>query len=187
LAGCACGDHDNWVTLAAAFGALFAAVAATASWASVRQTRKIWDESRLPLLHLSTTVDVPSGGVVTVHVRNGGGGVARYAHVFLLEGREALLTPLPPEAMLAPGEAVRLHMPWRRRISDYREMSGVVFCEDAGGSLHAWAGGGAYKRWSNRQLKRHAVTNLEVVRHFFPATPDPETMVRAEYTSFEKV
>jgi len=121
---------------------------------------------------------------MTIHVRNGGGGVARSAQVYVREGGEALFTYLPPEGMLAPGEAVRLHMPWRASTS---YQSGVVICEDARGNLHAWTGGGAYKRWSSRRLRRRAVSNLQAIRHFFPDTPDPETLIPANYTSFEKV
>ena len=175
----------TWMTLATVGAAVFAAIAAGASWAAVRQTRKIWREGRLPLLYANITITAPTGQL-TAHVRNGGGGVARGAWVFALEGSEALLTGLPPEGMLAPGASVRLLMPWHRTSNIGAESQMVTWCSDAGGTLHAWAGGGAYNKWSNRHVKRHPVTSEEIVRHFFPEMPAIGLLTRVNYTTFEE-
>jgi hypothetical protein len=176
----------TWSTLGTLATAVFSAVAAGAAWAAVRQTAFLNREARRPLLHLSTT-GTAATGTMHAHIRNGGGGVAREVMIFLMfEGRpEAILGALPPEGMLAPGAAIRLELPWSLADVGRRLALGAVVCTDTHGDLFSWTGGGASRHWRARRLKRHPVSNLEVVRSFFPDAPDPEQMVPATWVSWE--
>ena len=176
----------TWITLATLATALFSAVAAVAAWAAVRQTAFLNREGPRPLLHLSTT-GTAATGTMHAHIRNGGGGVAREVMIFLMfDGRpEAMLEALPPEGMLAPGAAIRLELPWSVADVGHRTANGLVLCTDTHGDLFAWTGGGASRHWRARRLKRHSVSNLEVVRSFFPETADPGAMLPATWVSWE--
>jgi hypothetical protein len=82
---------------------------------------------------------------------------------------------------------VHLRVQWTRPLGRKpKPVEGVTLCEDASGDLHACAIGGNYKRWSHRKLRRKPVDNLAVFPHFFPDTPEPESLKPITFTHFDK-
>ena len=121
-----------------------AAVAATASWASVIQSRKSLKESVLPDLHVIAQRVEPSGpvygmgqGVTSVQfdVYNAGGGIAKGALYLLVHGMEYVVGFTAP--MVRPGETYRIRTDMTPMGAD-QEWHGVITCLDLHNNWRTW-------------------------------------------------
>src|SRR5918996_4210380 len=109
-------ELDSKIPLAAindwapAVSAGFAAIAATASWIAVRQTRRDFRLSRQPELEIRVIEGLDTG-TVKVLIQNHGRGAARGVKFVVVEGDDAIYGFLPPDATLGAGQSRTLFTP----------------------------------------------------------------------------
>ena len=129
--------------MAAVGSAIFAAMAAGASWRSVRQQRHQSEAERLPELHLKVSREIQTGQL-TIFIANAGGGLARSVSFCIVEEPYVCFGDLPPSGMLRPGETATLST---SLTSSSALTVGIVDCRDQTGRLHVWDAGDHYRSW----------------------------------------
>jgi hypothetical protein len=168
-------DLASWAAVA---GAGLAAIAAAASWASVRQARRIFLANQMPDLELTILENLDTHQI-KIHVENHGGGAARRTRFCVVEGDNAAYGFLPPTTILRGGEGRTLRTPMVG-VAD-RSAMGVVLCHDAAGRVRAWSVGGEEKRWSLFWPWNRRLSDEKVFQRFYPGVdPFQRTMVRYE-------
>jgi hypothetical protein len=150
---------------AVSVSAACAALAALASWATVRQGRRDFLAARLPELEI-TVIEGLDTGAIKVHVVNHGQGPARNVKLAVIEGGAAIYGSLPPTGGLAGGES-RMLMTAMSPASGQGEKA-VVICLDVAGALHGWAAGGRHRRWKLSRPWNKRLNDEKVFQHFFP-------------------
>jgi hypothetical protein len=142
--------NAEWLQLAAATAA---AVAATASWASVRQAARIWRSSLLPFLHgqpLSVPVTMV-GSELHLSVHNGGGGLAKGVGFVLASGRKYATGHLG-DGFLKPGAGGMVKTELEPPEVGTTAI-GLLNCRDLAENSWAWSLQGERKLL--RRAKRH--------------------------------
>jgi hypothetical protein len=163
---------SEWAPVASAAAA---ALAAIASWLSVRQSRLAWREEHTPRLECQAVVD-PQTRRISLLVQNTGGGLARDVVCMLAEGQDLLVAQVPPYGMLKSGEAVEIATPLLKQGALSGPMIGALICQDSGGTTHAWSASGVnYKSWSRRRLRRRGIENFDAFRAVVPDV-DPRSL-----------
>lgn len=145
---------------------LFTATAAVASWASVRQSRKLADGAVRPWLAMELKQDPSKGGVVKAHVRNVGEGYATTVCVELTNGTKRFKHRFT-DGPIKPGEDVEA-----TAALPPMGVTGVVFCRDIRGTWHVWASDGRHAR--PRNWLRRPPQSMEwdaALRELYPDTP----------------
>lgn len=155
----------DWAALGSAVAA---ALAASASWASVQQTRKLWSIERAPELELIAIVEHCSGRIV-LQLHNAGGGFARDVAVLLVEGNHYVIAYAPPSGVLLPGRGVRMQTPLVKKSPPNERLVGVVIGADVSGTTHAWSASGlVHQRWTRKALGKKAMSNIDIFHAVAP-------------------
>jgi hypothetical protein len=155
----------EWASVASA-GA--AAVAAGASWASVRQTRKLWLIERAPDLQMIALVDRDSNRV-TLQLHNAGGGFARDVVVYLVEGTRYFIAYAPMNGVIRPGQGVEIQTPLVKEPPINGPLVGAVIAADVTGTTHAWSASGTrHRRWTRKKLPKKPMSNNEIFSVIVP-------------------
>lgn len=130
------GSTAQWIALASA---VFAALAASASWASVRFNRRQWLASQQPFLVLQLSVE-PSGGLRLV-ILNAGNSAARGVRFCVAARKQFAAGYAGGEfgGYLAPGQRARIKLELSGKDGD--KIRGVAVC---------WDGAGRVQRFSDR-------------------------------------
>ena len=148
--------------------AVFAAVAATASFLSVRQARRIWEAERRPQLHAQALTFPPPSQEVALVIHNGGGKLAKgtgfavvraknYSFGYVLDG------------FMRPGETAYVTTDLSAGPVD---PVAVMFCRDSNENTYAWNLAGDLweiprRDWLGRK-RTHVLTDKDFLRHFYP-------------------
>lgn len=129
----------QWIALA---GAIFAALAAGASWASVRLNRRQWLGSQEP--HLLLQLVIEQGGERVLNILNGGPGPARGLRFCVVAGEEFASGYAGPQfgGWLPPGERAQVVL--ELAVSEGSKMCGVVACWDGAGRVHRFSDSGGH-------------------------------------------
>jgi hypothetical protein len=105
-----------------------AAIAAIASWVTVRQTRRDFVAARRPELEIMVIENLDTGAL-KVHFQNHGEAAARNVRFVVVEPDATAIGNLPPNATLVPGESRTLLTPMNS--SDSRSAIAAVLCNDS--------------------------------------------------------
>lgn len=153
----------EWIALA---GAVFAALAACASWASVRLSRRQWLGSQEP--HLLIQLVIERGGERVLNILNGGPGPARGVRFCVAAGDEFASGYAGPQfgGWLPPGERAQIVLELTASVGP--KMCGVAVCWDGAGRVHQFTDSG-----------RH--TAISRPKHPAEAASDPEATFRAVF------
>ncbi len=167
-------DVPDVVLWAPTATAALAVVAAGASWASVWQSRRIWQASLLPNLQVVVVFDVLSApGNVWLRIENMGGGTAKRVG-FQCTIRGALAAGHAGCGFLRPGEGLRVYLNFHAGGLEENEVAAMVVCSDVEETLHAWSHKGehrAYGRSLYRRIQRRPRRRVgydEAFAKFFP-------------------
>jgi hypothetical protein len=153
---------------AAVGSAIAAALAATASWAAVWQTRKFWSVEHAPDLQLIALVEHDSRQII-LQVHSAGGGFARDVVVLLVEGDQYVVAYGSPNGVLLPGRGVQMETPLLKEPPLSAPLVGVVIGADISGTTHAWAASGAvHRRWTRDDLRKKAMSNIDIFHAVVP-------------------
>lgn len=144
----------------------FAAVAAGASWVSVRQTRQERIAAQTPLMSIDISTPLGSSEV-RVHITNHGPAVRGVEFAVAVDGQMCWSPTDPPT--FGPGES-RILVPALNHVSD-AEPVGFVSCYDvSGGVLHVWYPNGASRIYRSRDRPDERPTRADLMK--VVASPD---------------
>lgn len=142
-------DADSVAAWAAVASAGAAALAAGLSWWTVRQTRKLWTIEHAPNLQLIPDFD-PVSGEIALEVHNTGGGFARNAAVFYVQGGQYILEYTPPNGIIPPGRGLRIETDLRKVTPLDELVVAATICSDVNNTTHARAIDGTHKTWTGQ-------------------------------------
>ena len=159
----------EWIALA---GAIFAAVAACASWASVRLNRRQWLGSQEP--HLLIQLVIERGGERVLNVLNGGPGPARGVRFCVVAGKEFASGYAGPQfgGWLPPGERAQIVL--ELTASERSKMRGIAVCWDGAGRVHQFTDSGRHTAISRPKDPAEAASDPEAA--FRAAFGDPSLL-----------
>lgn len=145
---------------------VLAAVAASASWAAVWQSRKAFKTSLLP--QLDGYWDNDSDASVRLEIHNTGGGVARDPYFYVIGEDRVAEGRIVKTGPLRPGQKQRLSTDLPR-LDAGSEIVGVLCCLDWAGRWHVWSWDGRHKRLRDR-LRRspHELDVTKALRLMHP-------------------
>jgi hypothetical protein len=129
----------EWIALA---GAIFAALAACASWASVRLNRRQWLGSQQP--YLSVQLVIERGGERVLNILNGGPGLARGVRFCVVAGEEFASGYAGPQfgGWLGPGQRAQIVL--ELAVPGGSKMRGVAVCWDGAERVHRFSDSGEH-------------------------------------------
>jgi len=149
----------EWAQVA---GPVFAAVAALASWAAVRQSRRALDIAQLPQLNGYWLAQ--DDGSVVLKIDNTGSGNARLPSFSVVSaGTRAAGTV----QTLSPGAHVRLATELPAQARD-TAVTGVLFCLDWAGRWHVWSWDGRHEQARRRTRSPKLPGPDEALRRMYP-------------------
>lgn len=165
----------EWTTpeWAQVLSAVFAALAALAAWASVRQGQRIWRSSLLPELHAQGLFvrDNPFGPRMAYVVHNAGGGLAKGALFLFAEGN-AYVAGAVGDGFIRPDESCRIETDMQRAKDGQVSAVGVVSCRDTNEISWAWDTRGnrrQLQRWKARwRPPKEPLSMREIFERFYP-------------------
>ena len=160
---------EEWGPVAAS---IFAALAASASWAAVAQARREWRRSQQPHLHAQAT-HAKADDRIDLSIANSGPGIARGVGFALVMGDSYVSgyprTPLPGFLTAGDKTLIRTDLP----TDAGPDAKGVASCEDSLGNLHGWNLKGEHKLWRRKtrilQRTRHwELSGEDILCEFYP-------------------
>jgi hypothetical protein len=161
-------DVSTWAPVASATAA---ALAAGASWISVRLSRKQWKAAQRPELRLQAW---DRGGTIEIVIVNAGGGFARGVGFCVVVGTEYVAGFAGPNlgGFLDSGQRVVVNAQLTRSSN---QVQGVVTCHDVDGFFHAW----------DAARDQHRVWRGRFTRRALPADPSGQEALNAFYPSLD--
>lgn len=155
----------EWAQVAAP---VFAAFAAGASWAAVRQSHKAFATSQLPQLIGDWDNDAEDAPSLVIH--NTGGGVAYDPYFYVLDGDSKVDGRIVKTGPLLAGRGATVFTRFAKRPPGSSDpILGVLFCRDWQGHWHVWSWDGRHK------LLRHAsptILRADALHALYPETKD---------------
>lgn len=162
-------DVTSWAVV---LSAVAAAVAAGASWASVRQSRRQWHASQVPDLLLDVVVNGATGEA-NLQVHNGGVVVARRVVACLVEAGQCFLATPPDHGSIWPGETIQAGT--GTRLSDPRGLvKAAVICNDPAGNTHGWTVAGNHTTWTRGTLAKKQLSNTDILSELLDVSIQPD-------------
>ena len=171
------GAADTWLSLTAADwaqvgSALFAAVAAGASWATVAQARRERKRRETPDIHMRVIQRMPSNEV-DIHVVNYGG-PAKDVRFCVIESGQMAYGTLPPNGHLDPNEHRTLTTGLVAADEKAPAIGYIAGFNLAGDRMFVSSLNGAERRWRFRRrlLPDRKTTDEDVLKEFYPKIGD---------------
>jgi hypothetical protein len=148
--------------------AVFAAVAAAASWASVAQTRRERIVAQTPELHMELVEAVGQQGRSFLRIQLiNAGGLARYVSFSLADGTQFATGTPPPTPTFRAGESRTIDtgiVP-----TSGVKPAGFVVCYDARGGFYVWMTDGTKRTYTKDDIERNPVQNQDLMRELVPS------------------
>ena len=163
--------------------AVFAAVAAAASWASVVQTRRERIAAQTPQLHMELLEALDNGrSFLRIQLINAGG-IARHISFSLVDGTQCVTGTPSPTPTFRAGESRTIDT--ALVPTSGVKPKGYVVCYDARGSFYIWMTDGTTRTYTKEQIESNPVRNQDLMRELVPSF-DINAVTLLRYETIER-